>query len=53
MEERGRGGRADLSRFSEKAKSLAERSTSARQEIANDVQDVEVASAAGNAYFKV
>ena len=44
---------AKLSKFAEKAKSLAERSTSARQDIANDVQDVEAASAAGNAYFKV
>lgn len=51
--ERGRSGEADLSKFAEKAKSLAKRSASAQQEIASDVKDAEVMSVTGNAYSKV
>ena len=53
MEERGRNGRADLSKFAEKAKSLAERSSSARQEIAGDVKNAEVATGTAEAYSEV
>ena len=53
LEERGRSGRADLSKFAEKAKSLTETSASAQHEIASVVREAEVISATGNAYSKV
>ena len=55
LEERGRSGtgKASLSKFAEKAKSLAEGSTSAKQEIASHMTDAEVISATGIAYSKV
>ena len=55
LEERGRSGsgKASLSKFAEKAKYLAEGSTSAKQEIASHMTDAEVISATGIAYSKV
>ena len=52
-EERDQSGKADLTKFAEKAKDLAERSASAQVEILSYVKEVEVVSTTGNAYSKV
>ena len=51
--ERSGSGKTSLSKFAEKAKSLAEGSASAKQEIGSHMTEAEVISATGIAYSKV
>ena len=54
MEERGKSGKeADLSKFTEKAKSFTERSMSAQEEIVTEIKANEVVSAAREEYSQV
>ena len=56
LEERGKSGEeaaADLSKFTEKAKSFTERSLSSQEEIVADIKANEVVSAAREEYSQV
>ena len=54
LEERGKSGKeADLSKFTEKAKSFTERSMSAQEEIVTEIKANEVVSAAREEYSQV